>query len=375
MRLPDRSDVDSDRQTPIRFTYIMDNLHYNSRHIDSYNFWLNFIISEREAGKSTRIWRKVYKKFKKTGQPTLCIRRLIADITETYINDICSVINKFLPENKQITFDFKKGSIKEGIVDVKVNGKLFIRVIALSNPLSRIKSLIMCNPAYIVFDEFICNVMMGEKYLNDEAFRFKEIYNTFQREVKKGKLKCYFMGNPYSLYNPYFSWLGVDTLQLRPGAFIVNKDKQYAIECYKIKDDLRAVILERNPLYQFDESYAKYAFDGVAVNDANIPLRPKQPDGFRLKYVILAGKHKLLAYSNYNSGYKEKWWIDMNDSYNTSSRLQYAVSFDAIANNSKLVGVDTKVCFLSLRQSIRSNNVTYSSLESYYLIRDIYTQI
>ena len=46
-----------------------------------------------------------------------------------------------------------------------------------------------------------------------------------------------------------------------------------------------------------------------------------------------------------------------------------------MANNSKLVGVDTKVCFLSLRQSIRSSNVTYSSLESYYLIRDIYTQI
>ena len=204
----------------------LDNLHFNYSEIDGYAKPFNFIISEREAGKSTATWLKVYNKFKKEGKPSIVIRRQIADITEVYITDIQEVINKFMPEDEKLQFIFKKGSLKEGIADIKllVNGeeKLFLRVVALSNPMSRIKSLIVRNLAYIIFDEFICNMRLGEKYLPDEAFKFKEVYNTFQRETSN--LKAYFCGNPYSLYNPYFVWIGVPTNKLKRGTILAGKD-------------------------------------------------------------------------------------------------------------------------------------------------------
>lgn len=143
----------------------------------------------------------------------LVLRRQIADVTETYVNDIENIINKF--SYVPVKLFFKKGDLTSGIIDVYVaeyikqgddyvyfNKRLFFRVLGMSNPMSRIKSLMLPGIKYLFFDEFICNVRLGEKYLTDEAFKFKEIYNTFQRECPSG-LICYFFGNPYSVYNPY----------------------------------------------------------------------------------------------------------------------------------------------------------------------------
>ena len=137
-------------------------------------------------------------------------------------------------------------------------------------------------------DEFIVDVRGGEKYLTDEANKFKEIYNTFNRFcVRKyhRPIKCYFAGNPYSVYTPLFTWLNVDLSKVHPGAFIVGPN--YVIECYQIKQELREFILANNPLYgDFDDSYTRYAFGGEAINDANIPVNAIQPDGYKLKWVF-----------------------------------------------------------------------------------------
>ena len=286
-----------------------DKLHISLRRVDSYNKPFNFIISEREAGKSSAILTKAYKLFKKKHRTTLIIRRLIADITETYIQDTAKVINKFLSKDKQIELEFKKGSIKDGVVDVYCQGKHFLRVIALSNPMSRIKSTMVKNPAMIVFDEFICNNRAGEKYIDQEAFKFKEIYNTYQRERHGYTLKCYFLGNPYSLYNPYFSDLEVNTFDLKPGAFIVGKN--YIISCYKIKQALKDLILKRNPLYQFDESYRRYAFDGLAVNDSQFIIKPNKPDNFQLRYIFKINNRYLHIWANNDNPWEAcSYWIE-----------------------------------------------------------------
>lgn len=90
-----------------------DNLHFTFREVDGYNKDFISIISEREAGKTTAAWLdKAYSNFKK-GFKTIVVRRLIADITEVYINDIGEIINKFLEDEEKIKLQFKKGNLKE----------------------------------------------------------------------------------------------------------------------------------------------------------------------------------------------------------------------------------------------------------------------
>lgn len=356
-----------------------DHLHFTLRRVDSYNFPWNYIISEREAGKSTAIWNKVYKEFKTKNRTAIIIRRRINDITDIYINDIAESINTFLPEDKQIKFIFKKGSIKEGVVDVYIEDKRIFRVIALSNPMSRIKSLVLTNPGILVFDEFICNTRCQEKYLDNEAFKLKEIYNTFNRKAREQGyfIKCYFLGNPYSLYNPYFADKNVDTLQLKPGAFIVNKEQKYIVYCYRIKEELKKEILANNPLYIMDESYKRYAFDGISINDTNFIINSKQPDGYRLKYIFRINHRYLGVYVDSRTretvGYDcGKYWIAIID-YTGENRRIFAVDFDNLIHGSQLMTTDMRAIGWKLKYAIARRDVSYQNIESGYLTEEVYS--
>lgn len=99
------------------------------------------------------------------------LRNRIADISEAYLDDIQTIINQFDGNAVQITY--KHGSIKDGVVDLTIEDNVtkrkgtLCRVIALSNPVGRIKSLAVRNPSGIYYDECILRTSMGEKYVAD----------------------------------------------------------------------------------------------------------------------------------------------------------------------------------------------------------------
>ena len=347
-----------------------DNIHFNCRKIDGYNLPFNFIISEREAGKSTAIWLdKAYKCFKENEQTTLVIRRKITHITKAYIDDICQIINKFTDDG--VVFQYSQSSLKEGLVDIYINNKRFMRVCALSCDITALKSLVLLNLRYIIFDEFICNQRFGEKYLKDEATKFMEVYNTFRRESEN--LKCYFMGNPYSLYNPYFMFFNVSSAKLTRGAIVSDK-KSYVIQCYEITQELREKILEANPLYQFDNAYTKYAFEGQNVNDLNIIIRDKLPPNFKLLYVFKSA-------NKYIGLYRSSIWIDYDiiyycqfiDGSKVSKRRDIiCFDFEELVDRVVMLSPDERYKFQKIKEAMRKRLIAFSSIECYYLIEEIY---
>ena len=293
-------------RTPIIWNNeVIDDLHFSWDYIFGYDKTWNFVIGERESGKSVNSWMKIYNAFYFRNQPSLVIRRQMADITSVYLGDTEKVLNKFLLPENQIRLYFLKGDIEHGVGDVRVGSAseflssqakikalpVLFRVAALSTPMSRLKSNVLTDTAYFFFDEFIANTIGGEKYLSgDEHFLIQELYTTYNRESKK-RIKIIACGNPYSIYNPIFSALGVDSGRLKPGAFISEKD--YAIDCFQVPDELKKLILAKNPMYQFDETYKRYAFGGEAINDANIRIHKTEPKGFKLRWVFKIGNDYL----------------------------------------------------------------------------------
>lgn len=176
----------------------LDNLHYSFRNIDGYDKPFNFSISAREPGKSTMFMlEKHYFKWKKDNAPLLYLVRNIVEITEGLITTIQDVIiNKFTDDN--VRFQYSKASMRDGIVDIKIEGKMFMRIEALSITLRKIKQTILHNVRCIVFDEFIINPRQSEKYLPDEAFKFKELYTTNKRDRfdQTKPLKAYWLRKP-----------------------------------------------------------------------------------------------------------------------------------------------------------------------------------
>ena len=347
----------------------LDNLHYNFRQVDGYNVPFNMVISEREVGKSTAFWLKAYKGFEKYGTTILVIRRKVVHITKAYIDDIAQIINKFTDD--KVVFQYNQSSIKEGIVDIYINDKRFMRVCALSVDITALKSLVLRNLGYIVFDEFICNQRFGEKYLKDEASKFMEVYNTFRRESEK--LKCYFLGNPYSLFNPYFMFFNVDTSKLKRGAIITDK-KSYVIQCYEMLPELREKILKENPLYQFDNAYTKYAFEGKNVNDENIIIRSKLPPNFKLLYVFKSANRYIGLYRQdifFESDIL--YYVEFIPVEKISKRRDIiCFEFEELVERVVMLSPDERCKFQKIKDAMRKRLIAFNSIECYYLLEEIY---
>lgn len=371
-----------------------DSIHYSAVHINSYYPLHPFLITicEREAGKSTVLWMDdVLSNWRKRNQTAIILRNRIADISEAYLDDIETQINLF--EGNDVKIKYKKGSIKDGVVDVNIEDNVtgrkgrLCRVIALSNPVGRIKSLAIPSPSGIYYDECILRTSMGEKYVPDTFFRIKEIYNTFQRYCIRNDgshyvLKFHAYGNPYSKYFPLADGFNIDPQDMHPGAFLVGKD--YVLECYKICDELKKEILKRNPLYSDkDSDYYKYAFMGEAVDDQHIPLLQEFPQGFKLRYVFKVGNRVLQAFRNSPRNddvlddviYETEWIVRLAPSKWKTSRTMYCVDFNSMINNTRLVTKEDKCCFEQLKLAFARRRIQFMDITSYYLLESLYPQI
>ena len=349
----------------------LDNLHYSFRAINGYNKAFNFVVSARELGKTTSAWMElVYFPWKKNKRPWIYLVRQKIEIDESLIDSICDVnMNKFTDDN--IVFEYNKSSFKSGVVDVCINGEKFMRVIALSNKLRKLKLSILKNCGGVLMDEYIINPKMDERYLKDEAYKIKEAYTTWRRECD-GILKMYFLGNPYSLYNPLFVDWGVDTNKLRIGEFYVGDN--YVIHYAKISDALKEHLLKVNPLYKFDEDYMQYALEGKAVLDSNIKVIDKQPMNYSLSYIFKLHNKYVGLYRNNAMNNDDRYWAGEVDEV-SRRRTIYCFDFEELVERSILLSLDERSLLNAFKNSMRKRAISFESIEIYYLIEDIYNNI
>ena len=363
-----------------------DKLHFRWNKTLSYNKVWNFAIGERESGKSVDSWFLLWNAFHYENRPSIVLRRRISDITSAYIEDTANVLNKFL--EKPIQLLYMKGDVKQGIVDIKIGDAdksyswkeiqklpVFFRVIGLSNPMNRIKSLMLKDVKYFFFDEFICNLRGGEKYLTaDEYFLIQEIYTTYNREAST-PIRILAAGNPYSVYTPLFMGLGVDTSKLKPGAFVVGPN--YVINCFQVAEELKKIILKNSPMYQFDDAYKRYAFSGEAVNDQNIRICKCEPKGFKLKYVFKMGNDFISIHRGNNVDFK--FWCCKHKAdwlQKISKKRKIVVfNFGDMIEGAVKYNVQNVKDFYDLKQAMDNRQITYNCIDAQYMLEDIYPTI
>ena len=348
----------------------LDDLHYNFREIDGYQKPFNFVISARECGKTTAAWLKIYSNWKKGKRPWIYLVRTAVEITEALIESIFdTTIRKFTDD--RIELKYNKGTFKDGITDVYLNGEIFIRIVSLSIPLRRIKLAVLKDIGGVLMDEYIIDPKTGEKYIKnkEEAFKIKEAYSTWRREAD-GILKCYFLGNPYSLFNPLFVDWGVDTGKLKRGSFYIGDN--FIIQWATLHPLLREKLLKENPLYEFDEDYKGYALDGETKNDKNIRLGQK-PDNFRLKFVFRIAGQIIGVFQN--TFFEDpRYFVDYIESY-SKDRTAFAFDFEELVERTALVGLEERMILQRFKEAFRKRSILFSCVPVYYYIEEIYSRL
>ena len=344
------------------------------RAIDGYAKPFNFIMSAREWGKSTAFWLyRIFASWLSNGKPWIYLTRSCVEINDALIDTIFETnINKWIDE--PVKPQYKAQEFKDGIVDVNIDGKPFIRIVSLSVKLRRIKLATLRNCGGVFMDEYIIDPRSGEKYLPGEAFKIKEAYTTWRRECD-GVLRCYFVGNPYSLFNPLFLDWEVDSSDLvkSKGGYLIGE--HWLIRWANLPKGLIDHILEVNPLYKFDDAYTQYALEGNAINDMHIPLCKTQPEGYSLRFAIRS-QGKLLGI--YRS---DEWkdgsfpfWVTFLDAL-SSKRTAWTFDLSEMVARTAYVGIEEKMRLSSFKDAMRLRNVSFSDVSAYYLMEEIFKMI
>lgn len=354
-----------------------DDLHYSPSKIDSYNKPFNFVISERESGKTTAlVAAKIYKAFKEKKLPALVLRNKAVDISEAYIKSFEETTNKFM--GREIKLSYKSSDIGTGICLVwdESSGEkvLYAAVASLSAPIARLKSINLGKFSLIMYDEAIVAAGMGEKYPDNLAFKVKELYRTFARESRPEVLKFYALGNPYSKYHPLLVDWGVPFQDMKRGSIISGEN--WAVECYEMKPELREFIIKNDPTYQFDDAYRRYAFDGASIEDEQIKIAIQRPQGYSMRYVFKVSNRYLYVWRadpEPGSGldYIHRYWIQATATPPGKRQSVICADFTQLCSDGTLLNF-YKGFFGNLKTSVALNRVLYADPEAFYLTQIIY---
>lgn len=345
-------------------------IYFNWRRLDGYPQPIKFAGGPREPGKTTSSWAgKIWPRYKKYHKPWIYLVRQSVEITEALIESIRGNITKFYDDVPEFTYN--KGSFKDGITDVKINGEIFFRIVSLSLPLRRIKLAVLQGLDGVFADEYIIDPRSGEKYQPNEGFKIKEAYTTWRREAN-GVLKMYFSANFYSLFNPLFVELGVDVSALRKGQVWTNDI--IAIEWVVLTPELRAKLLKENPLYKFDEDYNNYALEGGALNDRNIKLGIL-PQNYSLRFIFKAQNRYIGVYrNNVYTENSDRFFCKFIKDFSKYRKI-YCYEFEELVERSVLMSLDERIRLQRFKDAFRNRLIAFEDINVYYFCEEIYKNI
>lgn len=361
---------------------VIDNFHINFAPVDGYNKDFNYIGSPREDGKTTTfVYKKSWPTFKKLGLRTIVVNRNINDITQDYINSFVDIIREFCGETPAFKMP-SQSDMNKGIATLSLNGEPVFTFIGLSKTIQSLKKIKYYRTAFILFDEFFVNPKYGEKYLPMEANKFMDLYNTIYRDNKgdetRPRVKCYFLGNPVSLYNPHLAYWHVDTRKLAIEG-VPNESKfvsgdKFVVWRKTLTAELFEIIKEKNPGYslQGNSTYTDYALNGQNVNDQNLRIRPKLPPDYRLRYIFQFEETTIGVYQNNDYNDRDNIFYCREIQSYSKNRDVYCFDFSDLSFNGVLFSSTERMLMAHLRSGIRNQAIEFSDIGIAYKIQEIY---
>ena len=197
----------------------------------TYNRIFNFVVGVRGGGKTFNLIRFCIDQYKKYGHEFIYLRR-----RQVHLDDACpgteaddlfaDIRNKdYFKEHK-----LKVKGDKAGGYNFYFDDKIMGYGKALSTSSGR-RSSSKPKVKYVIYDEFLIDDSIGtnERYLNHGEEMF--IFNNFYETIARGRdIQCFFIGNAFSMVNPYF--LSLDIRIHNPEDNKIYKGKTVVIGCH-----------------------------------------------------------------------------------------------------------------------------------------------
>lgn len=253
-------------------------MYYNFDKLFSYNFLIAFVIGERGVGKSFNSKLAVLKKFIRTGEQFLYIRR--------YKTELDTALSNFWDDlQANGYFDDLKLEVKKSKMLTKFlcDGEVCGYAVPLSTA-NILKSTPFPNVSTIIFDEFLLDTGGTYRYLKHEVTMFLDVIESVGR--LRDNLKVILLGNALNVHaSPYFAYWDLELPQngsefrtFKDGAIVVNYIRNLEYRKAKKASKFGKLI--------DGTEYGKYAIDNEVLRENNSFIQ-KRPNSSVFEAVII----------------------------------------------------------------------------------------
>lgn len=256
-------------------------IYYNFDKLFSFNFLMAFVIGERGVGKTFNAKVAVLKKFLKTGEQFIYLRRY-----KTELDTALATFWQDLQGNGYFEDLDLKVIKSKMLTKFTCNGKVCGYAVPLSTG-NILKSTAFPKVKTIIFDEFLLDSGSGTyRYLKNEVTMMLDVIETVGR---LRDIQVLFLGNALSITNPYFAYFNLDLpynsefRTFKDGLIVVNYIKNLKYREAKKNSKFGTLIQ--------DTEYGRYAIDNEMLRDNTHFIEKKPGDATFYGVLVINGNN------------------------------------------------------------------------------------
>lgn len=287
-------------------------IYYNFDKLFSYNFLIAFVIGERGVGKSFNSKVAVLKKFLKTGDQFIYVRRYKTELDTslaTFWDDL--IFHDYFKDHK---LQVKKSKM---LTELLCDGKICGYAVPLSTA-NILKSTPFPNVGTILFDEFLLDNSGTYRYLKNEVTLLLDVIESVFR-LREGK--TILLGNALNVHaSPYFAYWnltlptdGSEFKTFQDGAIVVNYIRNLEYREAKKKSRFGKLI--------DGTAYGRYAIENEVFRENRhfIEKRPANSNFYGM--IIINGMS--IGIWNGRNGY-----LYLSEKYDPNTLHKFALDYD-----------------------------------------------
>lgn len=290
------------------FMFVM---YYSYDKLMTFPFLFAFILGSRGCGKSYGAKKLVIKRFLKTGEQFIYLRRYKTELDTalvTFFDDV----------NSNQEFEGHKLAVVKSKLLTKFtcDGKVCGYAIPLSTS-NILKSTAFPNVRLIIFDEFLLDTGSGSyHYLKGEV---NMVLDCFETIARLRDVQMIFIGNSVTRVNPYFAYFNLDVpynseyKTFKDGLIVVNYIKSEAYE--KAKKESKFGRLIEGSLY------GNYAISNQFLRDSKEFVCKRPTDAKFYCVLVINGLHIGVWYAK--DGY-----LYLSEKYEPNTHYKFACDYD-----------------------------------------------
>lgn len=292
-------------------------MYYNFDKLFSYPFLIAMVIGERGVGKSFNAKVAVLKRFLKTGEQFIYLRRYKTELDSALVNFFDD-----LQSNGYFTEHNLKVRKSKMLTSFTCDGKVCGYAVPMSTA-NILKSTSFPKVKTIIFDEFILDVACGTyKYMKNEPQMLLDIMETVFR-LRDGQVVM--LGNNVNFYGcPYVAYFNLDLpynsefKTFKDGAIVVNYIKNEKYRAAKQASKFGKLVE--------NTTYGDYAILNKSLRE-NDNFIGKRPSESQFKGVLVINSSTIGVWMGIDG------YMYLSDKYDPNTLLKFACDYDDHTEN------------------------------------------